>query len=139
MSRKIGGTAVRRGRVAAGPRAGFTLVELVVAIMILSVGVLGLASTAAVVTRQMGGGAQQTRAAAVAQTRFEELRAMGCGDYGALPYNGTYEGGGFREAWAVVDFAGVNAAAPARALIDSVFYDASGREQVRVFRSMRTC
>jgi Tfp pilus assembly protein PilV len=115
-------------------------VELIVAIVILAVGVLGLASTAAVVTRQIGGGAQQTRAAAVAQTRFETLRAMACDDYYTMPYAGTADQGGFREAWSVDDFAGsTNASAPGRVMLDSVFYDANGTEQVRVFRSMRTC
>jgi len=127
-------------RAAAAAREGFTLVELLVAIVILSVGVLGLASTAAVVTRQIGGGAQQTRAAAVAQTRFEELRSMPCAAYGGLPFTGTGDAGGFREAWAVMAFAGsTNGAAPGLSMVDSVFYDADGEEKVRVFRSMRTC
>ena len=124
---------------AAGDRAGFTLVELIVAIVILSVGVLGLASTAAVVTRQIGGGAQQSRAAAVAQARFESLRGMSCVDYGGLPFTGTDDAEGFRESWGVIDFAGANGTAPAVTMVDSVFYAANGRETVRVFRSMRTC
>ena len=78
-------------------RQGFTLVDLIVAIVILSIGVLGLASTAAVVTPQIGGGAQQTRAATVAQTRFEELRSMPCAAYGGLPFTGTASANGFRE------------------------------------------
>ena len=123
----------------AGDRRGFTLVELIVAIVILSVGVLGLASTAAVVTRQIGGGAQQSRAAAVAQARFESLRGMSCVDYGGLPFSGTDDAEGFRESWSVVEFAGANGSAPAVTLIDSVYFAANGKETVRVFRSMRTC
>ena len=120
-------------------RRGFTLVELIVAIVILSVGVLGLASTAAVVTRQIGGGAQQSRAAAVAQARFESLRGMSCVDYGGLPFTGEDDAEGFRESWSVIEVAGANATAPAVAMIDSVHFDANGKETVRVFRSMRTC
>ena len=127
------------GAVPAGERRGFTLVELIVAIVILSVGVLGLASTAAVVTRQIGGGAQQSRAAAVAQARFESLRGMSCVDYGGLPFSGADDVDGFRESWAVVDFAGSNGTAPAVTMVDSVFFAANGKETVRVFRSMRTC
>jgi len=63
-----------RGRA----RAGFTLVEMLVAILILTVGVLGLAGTAMYVTRMVGGGAQQTLAAGIAQSRFEALRASNC-------------------------------------------------------------
>ena len=132
-----------RRRVALPPatgRAGFTLVELIVAIVILTVGVLGLASTAAVVTRQIGGGAQQARAAIVAQARFEALRGMSCVDYGTLPLTGGGAGDyGTRESWSVEDFGGANGSAPAVVLVDSVFYDANGKETVRVFRSMRTC
>ena len=123
----------------ASDRRGFTLVELIVAIVILSVGVLGLASTAAVVTRQIGGGAQQARAASVAQARFEILRGMSCVDYGGLPYAGVEDAGGFREAWTVMDFGGSNGSAPAVTMVDSVYFDANGKENVRVFRSMRTC
>ena len=123
----------------AGDRRGFTLVELIVAIVILSVGVLGLASTAAVVTRQIGGGAQQARAAAMAQARFESLRGMSCVDYGTKPFTGEDELDGFREVWSVEDFVGANLTSPAVMMVDSVHFAANGKETVRVFRSMRTC
>jgi Tfp pilus assembly protein PilV len=48
-------------------RDGFTIVEIIVAIMILSVGVLGLAATAAVVQKQMASGERQAAAAAIAR------------------------------------------------------------------------
>lgn len=65
---------VRRCR----PREGFTLIELMVAIMILVVGVLGLAGTAGMVSRMVGGAAHQTVAANVAASRFERLRSVPC-------------------------------------------------------------
>ncbi len=80
-----------------GRRGGFTLVELIVAIMILVVGVLGLASTAAVVSRMIGSGGYQTVAANVAQTRFEKLRSARCG---ALA-SGTATTRKVTEAWRV--------------------------------------
>ena len=40
-------------------RDGFTLVEVMVAIVILAVGILGLAATASVVTKQMTGAVHQ--------------------------------------------------------------------------------
>ncbi|HET7583741.1 MAG TPA: hypothetical protein VFK13_02480 [Gemmatimonadaceae bacterium] len=64
----------------AGARAGFTIIEVIVAVMILIVGVLGLASTAAVVSRMIGSGGYQTVAANVAQSRFEKLRSTRCAD-----------------------------------------------------------
>ena len=61
---------------AGAPRAGFGLVELIVAIMILSIGVLGLASTAAYVTRQVNEGGQTTYAAARVQSLVDSLRGL---------------------------------------------------------------
>jgi prepilin-type N-terminal cleavage/methylation domain-containing protein len=60
-------------------RSGFTVMELIVAIVILSVGLLGLAATSGVVMRLIGGGSQQTIAANVALARFERMRGVSCG------------------------------------------------------------
>lgn len=53
--------------------------ELIVAIVILSIGLLGLAATSGVVMRLIGGGSHQTVAANVALARFEQLRGLSCG------------------------------------------------------------
>jgi Tfp pilus assembly protein PilV len=68
-------------------RAGLGLVELVVAIMILSIGVLGLAGTAAYVTRQVNEGGSATYAAARVQTLMDSLRAAPCASLasGSIP------------------------------------------------------
>jgi len=58
--------------------SGFTLVEVIIAIVVLTVGLLGLASTAAVVTRMIGQGQRYSEAAAIASERFEILRAQSC-------------------------------------------------------------
>jgi prepilin-type N-terminal cleavage/methylation domain-containing protein len=60
-------------------RSGFTVMELIVAIVILSIGLLGLAATSGIVMRLIGGGGHQTVAANVALTRFEQLRGLSCG------------------------------------------------------------
>lgn len=65
----------RRPRAA---RAGFTIVEIMVAVVILSIGILGLAATAAVVTRQMTGAVHQNVAANVAYSRMERIRTGNC-------------------------------------------------------------
>jgi prepilin-type N-terminal cleavage/methylation domain-containing protein len=59
-------------------RAGFGLVELIVAIMILTIGVLGLASTAAYVTRQVNEGGQATFAATRVSSLLDSLRSVAC-------------------------------------------------------------
>jgi prepilin-type N-terminal cleavage/methylation domain-containing protein len=69
-------TSSRSGRT--GPRTGFTLVEIMVAIVVLSIGVLGLAATAGVVVRQMTGAVHQSVAATVAYSRMERIRTGNC-------------------------------------------------------------
>lgn len=59
-------------------RRGFTIVELLVSIMIFSVGVLALAGTSAKITAMTGTSAQRVRASAAATSRFEQLRSMSC-------------------------------------------------------------
>lgn len=88
----------RRGALSrvAAPRRGFTVTEVVVAVMILSVGVLGLAGTSAAVARQMGGSADMTRAASRAASRMERLSGMSTcppttGTSGSETSNGVVE------------------------------------------------
>lgn len=68
----------RKTRRPSAKRAGFTLVELMVALMVFAVGMLGLAATAGSVTRMMGGAKRQTIAATIAQSRLEKLRSSPC-------------------------------------------------------------
>jgi prepilin-type N-terminal cleavage/methylation domain-containing protein len=80
-TRRARGLAARRSPTCpvGGPaRDGFTIIELIVAIVILVVGVLGLAGTAGMVSRMVGGAAQQTIAASIATSRFEKLRSVPC-------------------------------------------------------------
>jgi len=55
-------------------RNGFTLIEVMVAIVILGVGILGMLTTSALVTRMIGRGKVTTLAAQLADTRLEILR-----------------------------------------------------------------
>ena len=57
---------------------GFTLVELLVAVVIFSVGLLALASSSAVMMRTLGESQSKTVAAAVAESRFERIRSTAC-------------------------------------------------------------
>jgi prepilin-type N-terminal cleavage/methylation domain-containing protein len=56
-------------------RDGFTVMEVMIALVILSIGLLGLVTTAALVTRMIGRGHRATQAALLAQEKLEELRA----------------------------------------------------------------
>lgn len=58
-------------------RVGYTLIEIVVAIFLFSVGGLALVATSAVVGRELSVNASRERAGRIAATRLETLRA-GC-------------------------------------------------------------
>ena len=54
--------------------AGFTLVEVLVAIVVLGIGIVALVGSSAMVTRMIGRGKVETRAAQAASRRIEILR-----------------------------------------------------------------
>lgn len=87
----------RRGPVGRPARTGFTLVELIVAMLMLTIGLLGLAGVGAVVLKQMKGGTNQTIAASIAQSRFEQMEGDGC----ASVISGTATVRGMTETWTV--------------------------------------
>ena len=60
-------------------RRGFSLIELMVAIVLLSVGMLALAGSSATVLRSMTTAAMQTRAANLAGSQLDAMRSAGCG------------------------------------------------------------
>ena len=57
-----------------GSRSGFTIVEVLIAIVMLSIGVLALASSSGSVTRMMQFGRMKTDATAIAQSVLDSLR-----------------------------------------------------------------
>ena len=119
--------SARRSRRSA--RAGSALTELMVAILVLTVGVLGAVATAAAVLRLIGGGTQHFLAAHVAQSRFERLRARRCG-----LVNGVEESRGIREAWTVtaVDSTTFD-------VTDVVTYSTRSGVKTQTYRSLVRC
>jgi len=59
-------------------RHGFTIVELLVAIVILTIGMLALAGTAGLVATHVGDGKQLTSAAHEARTVIDSLGTLAC-------------------------------------------------------------
>jgi type IV pilus assembly protein PilV len=59
-------------------QGGFTIVEVIVAIIVLTVGLLGLVTTSALVTRMIARGNRSSNAATFASKRLEQLRVTGC-------------------------------------------------------------
>lgn len=61
-------------------QSGFTIIEIIIAIIVLTVGVLALASTAALVTRMISRGQRSAEASAFATRRVERMRIAACID-----------------------------------------------------------
>jgi prepilin-type N-terminal cleavage/methylation domain-containing protein len=76
---------------------GFTIVEVLVAVMLLSVGLLALVGSAAVATRMISQGRRYTEASAEANQRLEILRSQTC----AAMSDGSATQGRFTVAWTV--------------------------------------
>ena len=68
----------RRRRRLTRPRYGFTVIEMIIAIIVMAVGVMGLAGTARYVAMQMGNGSSQTVAATFATKISDSLSARRC-------------------------------------------------------------
>jgi prepilin-type N-terminal cleavage/methylation domain-containing protein len=55
-------------------RQGFTIVEVLIAIIVLSIGALALASTAGSISRMMSNGQKKTRSYTIAASKLDSLR-----------------------------------------------------------------
>lgn len=119
-------------------RAGFTLVEVMVAIVLLGVGILALVSTFAQVTRMIGRGRMTAQAAEVALARLEVLRQQALAD--SVPCGGLAGGTavapyGMSETWTVTAIAGIPSL---RMLTASVSYPiTTGARQARLITMLR--
>jgi prepilin-type N-terminal cleavage/methylation domain-containing protein len=82
-------------------RDGYTIIEMLVAVMIFTVGLLAMVSTSSLVMMTLAGSQTRNVAAAVAESRFERLRAQAC----TAHTSGTTVTRGIREAWSVVPVA----------------------------------
>jgi prepilin-type N-terminal cleavage/methylation domain-containing protein len=132
----FGPCAVRANGTPGTPtRAGFTLVELLVALVLLDVGLFALVATSALVTREMSAAARRAQALAVAANRLERVASMSCaatesagGE--AMPYPGV------RERWTVT---GEEEEGEARAITDSVAFTTAVGVRVLVLHSRTPC
>ncbi len=109
---------------------GFSLVELVVAILILTVGILGLAATAGQVTRMVGWGGRYGASAAVAGAELEELRATPCGSLGT---GGTATKGIYSLSWTITT------SGQLKTMTLSVTYPNGRSNRTDVYETQRQC
>lgn len=120
-----------------GPRTspkrprGFTIVELLIATVVLAVGLLALTSAGAAIVKLESRGQRLARIAAAGETRLEQLRAQRC-----EATSGASDSGGFEERWSATQ-----SASRTRAVVDSIAHDLESRtsRNAYVFRSAVRC
>lgn len=87
-----------------GARPGFSLVEVLVTTILVTVGLLAVAGMAINAVRTTRSGSIQTVAAAVAQSRFDSLASVPCNGLASNGATaGTAEQRGIVERWRVID------------------------------------
>jgi type IV pilus assembly protein PilV len=84
--------------------SGFTLVEVLVAVVVLGVGITALVGSSVMVTRMIGRGQMETRAAQLASKRLETLRRIANSTSprctaGAFANGGPITSQGVTESW----------------------------------------
>lgn len=85
------------------PRRGFSVVEVLVALVLIAVGLLGIAGSSALALRATTASARQQSALQLATTRLARLTATGC----ASATDGTTSGTALvREDWTIGPLAG---------------------------------
>jgi hypothetical protein len=91
-------------------RSGLTIAEAVVALVVLSVGVLALVGSAALTTRMVGQGRHSTRAGQMASARIERLHQIA---FSTVPpctgvdwRSDSAAGPGLTESWQILDPSG---------------------------------
>ena len=110
-------------------RSGFTLAELLVALMIFAVGALAMVATSANVMTLITSSKNRAVAAEVAASRFELLRSQPCSAHAT----GSASTRGVTENWTVVKLA------KADDVTVNVSFVANHRTQSRIYRSFLVC
>jgi prepilin-type N-terminal cleavage/methylation domain-containing protein len=118
----------RRPRIA----RGFTLIEVIVAVVLIDVGLLSLVAGSTVLIRRAAESRAATAVLQAANNRLETIAGSSCAT--ANIATGVAIGAGLREAWAIE-------ARPAgtRELRDSVTYTVQGRAHSIVMRTRIPC
>ena len=125
--------STRRIPADARGRAGMTLVELIVAVILLGVGLLGLSGLSLTISKQYRGAGTQEIASMVVQSRLDSLASVGCALLApsGTPQTGTATTRGVTEKWVVADSNDV------KMIYDTVRF--AGRVRPLVYASIIPC
>jgi prepilin-type N-terminal cleavage/methylation domain-containing protein len=125
-------SSARRHAIRRIPRRGMSLIELMVAIVILGIGLLGMAGLSLNVNTQFRTAARQADAALVVQSRIDSLSTVSCqGLAPSGPVTGTTITRGVTENWRIVDGNDI------KTITDSVTF--KGRKGTMVYTSIIPC
>ena len=127
-------TANLRPRRAPRARRGMTLVELIVAMSILTIGLLGIVGVSAGIGRSLGEARADNLAALSAQTRFEIIAGMQCNSMAIVGQSGTVTSRNITERWRIAD-GGNNTLL----VTDSVFWTTRRGQRKQAFRTLLPC
>jgi prepilin-type N-terminal cleavage/methylation domain-containing protein len=122
---------ISKSRTSSYRTRGFTLVELLIATVVLAVGLLALTSAGAAIVKLESRGQLFARMAAAGETRLELLRSQRC-----EATSGASDSGGLAERWSVTQ-----SASRTRVVVDSVAPDreSASAGNAYVFRSAIRC
>ena len=115
-------------------RRGFTIIEMLVAIILLAVGLVSLAALGPATMKLARGGSLQTAATAAAEARFDSLASLTCTTLAAngSPTTGSgTPGRRIREHWVVTDGRNV------KRLVDTLWVP--GRTRPLVYLNVLPC
>lgn len=94
-------------RAPARPRDGITLVEVLIAVMLISVGVLAVASSSLSTSRLIRASSRDTRAAMIVQSRLDSLASIHCrllvANNGVVSRTTSHDDGRIVERWTIRD------------------------------------
>ncbi|HWP71954.1 MAG TPA: prepilin-type N-terminal cleavage/methylation domain-containing protein [Gemmatimonadaceae bacterium] len=122
----------RTRRPAPRKREGMTIIEVIVAMMILTFGLLGMAGFSLTVTKQFKASTKQEAAALMVQSRIDSLASIRCQALAPSgPQTGTLVNLGVTENWVIADGNDI------KILTDTVTF--SPRTRPLVYRSIIPC
>jgi Tfp pilus assembly protein PilV len=94
----------RRRLAPKGARKGMTIIEVIVAMMILTFGLLGMAGFSITLTKQFKASGKQETAALMVQSRIDSVASIRCQALAPSgPQNGTLTALGVTEKWVISD------------------------------------
>jgi Tfp pilus assembly protein PilV len=124
--------APRRRRGLARNRKGLSIIEVIIAMIVLTFGLLGMAGFSLTVTKQFKASSKQEIAALMVQSRIDSVASIRCEALAPSgPQSGTVTMLGVTEKWSIVDGNDI------KTLTDSVTF--SPRTRALEYRSIIPC